>query len=226
MKKRYTYLYLALSTLAISLASCADSAVDSMFTPSMEDRVAVFSLYASPGSFQLESGSSSQSFTVSSTDNWVVSAGASWISFSNTSGNGNGSVTFNVQENASDSERSGYITVSGVQSGLTQNITVTQKGLSLSLGEQSLEFEYGGGTKTVEVHSDGHFSVKNDADWLSCEPSATSVKITALPNSEMSPRTAVVQISLDNSSLSKSVEVTQYGVSGIVIGGFDDDNDW
>ena len=60
---------------------------------------------------EFTSGSASKTFKISSNTSWTVSSDQTWCNISPTYGNGDGSVTVNVEENSSTSERSATITV-------------------------------------------------------------------------------------------------------------------
>lgn len=224
MNKYYTIISLAL--LLLGICSCTDSEIGEQFTFSMTDRTASFTLYVSNANFTTDYKTSSQSFTIFTTDSWELSTTSSWISFTSTSGTGDGKVNFTIQENPDEKQRTASILVSGVRSGLTATVTVTQSGKSLSIETSTIEFDYSGGVKTVNIQADGHFSVQNNNTWLSCEPNESTIRITAQPNSEINQREAVITISLDGTSLTHKLKITQSGVSGLIIGDFDEEQKW
>ncbi len=209
--------------LLIITSGCNDSDIDSQFTPSSSNRIASFKLDVNTEKINVGATFSSQTFTVTSTDDWKATSSDGWISFTTSSGSGNGNVSFTVQENASDQTRTARITVVGVNSNLTRTVTVNQIGMTLTIDTESLEFSYEGGTKTIEVNTEGRFTVNNPVDWVTCEISGKTVKINAKPNPEVESRETTVSISLENSSLSRSIKISQSGGFGITIKDFDDD---
>lgn len=217
---------IGLTLLMFGFCCCTDSEIDEQFTFSMTDRTATFNLSVSVTSIATDYQSSSQSFNISSSDSWEVSTSAAWISFMATSGTGNGSVNFTIQENPDENERTASILVTGVRSGMTRTVTVTQTGKTLSVETTAVEFDYSGGVKTINVQADGHFSVQNSTSWLSCEQSESAIKITAQPNTEIDTREATISVTLNGTSLSKQIQITQYGGSGLTFEDFDEEQKW
>jgi hypothetical protein len=94
----------------------------------------------------------SRSFTAASANNlelqvsadvpWTAQSSASWLTVNTASGNGNGTIIYNVAANTGTASRTGTITVSG--GGLARTFTVTQEGQPL--GQQKLVFDPNGGS--------------------------------------------------------------------------------
>lgn len=209
--------------LLIITSGCNDSDIDAQFTPSSSNRIASFKLDVSTENINVGATLSSQTFAVTSTDDWLATSSEDWISFTSSSGSGNGNVSFTVQENTSDQTRTARITVTGVNSNQIRIVTVSQTGMSLSVDTEVIEFSYEGGTKTVEVITDGRFTMNNPVEWLTCETNDKILKVSAKPNPEIAGRETTITISLENSSLSRNIKVTQRGGFGITINDFGDD---
>jgi formylglycine-generating enzyme required for sulfatase activity len=75
-------------------------------------------------SLEFAAGSGSKMFRISSNTSWAISSNQSWCSVSQISGNGDGSVTVNVEENTSISERTATITVESAS--IIRTLAVTQ----------------------------------------------------------------------------------------------------
>lgn len=220
------YSIISLVLLLFGICSCTDSEIGEQFTFSMTDRTVSFRLSVGNATILTDYKTSSQSFNISSTDSWEVSTSSSWISFTSTSGTGDGKVTFTIQENPDGNQRTASILVSGVRSGLTKTVTVKQSGKSLSVETTIVEFDYSGGVKIVNVLADGHFSVQNNTSWLSCEPTESSIKISAQPNTDINQREAVITISLDGTSLTHKLKIIQLVDTGLIIHDFDEEKKW
>ena len=87
----------------------------------------------------LELGASSRSFNANAANNkelkvtanvaWTAKSNGAWLTVKTTSGNGNGTIVYNVAANPTLTSRSATVTVSG--GGLTRTFAVTQSGLGL-----------------------------------------------------------------------------------------------
>lgn len=223
MKITKILLQFALLAVLVSIISCSDSEIDSQFTASMTDRNASLSLSVDNNTFTLSAASGSESFYLICDDNWEISSDASWVFFTTTSGNTNSIIHFSVQENTSDQVRSATIKISGIQSQKFINVYVYQKGTSLEVETEKVEFDYSGGTKEIAVTTSGSFEVAYSVDWISCAQTSNSIKITAKPNPDIDSRSTTISISLKNSEVKKQVEILQYGGSGIKIEDFGED---
>jgi len=85
---------------------------------------------------------------------------------------------------------------------------------SLSLSTNSLEFEFSGGQKTVEITSNTEWTISGDASsWLTFTPTSGSnngnFMVTVIANETVSKRTAT--ITARGGGLTQSVEVSQEG---------------
>lgn len=224
MKKNNNYISLLFFLFSIFITtSCNDSDVDSQFTPSSSDRIASFKLDVSTDLINVGATLSNQTFTVTSTDDWRATSSEDWISFTSSFGSGNGNVSFTVQENPSDKTRTAKISVNGVNSNLSHIVTITQIGFKFSIDTESIEFSSEGGIKTIEVIAEGNFTVNSPVDWLTCETNGKTITINVLPNLKEDIRETVITVILDNSSLPRSVKVTQNGGSGIIINDFNEE---
>jgi hypothetical protein len=77
--------------------------------------------------------------------NWTATTTASWITITNGSGSGNGTVTFSVQQNVGDT-RAGTITVNG------QTFTVTQaSGCTFTISQLNRNFTAAGGSGNFDL---------------------------------------------------------------------------
>ena len=130
---------------------------------------------------------------------WSAVSNAGWITLSGaTSGNGNGTVPYNVSANGSTSPRSGTLTVAG------QTFTVNQAALSCSysVSPTSQSVAAGGGTGSTSVTAPAGCAwtgVSNNTSWLSVTSGASgngngTVAFSASSNPNTSARTGTITI--------------------------------
>ena len=130
---------------------------------------------------------------------WSAVSNAGWITLSGaTSGNGNGTVPYNVAANGSTSARSGTLTVAG------QTFTVNQAALSCSysVSPTSQSVAAGGGTGSTSVTAPtgcAWTGVSNNTSWLTVTSGASgngngTVAFSASSNPNTSSRTGTITI--------------------------------
>ena len=114
----------------------------------------------------ISTGSSSQSFNVTSNTSWTVSPDQSWITISPSSGSNNGSVSVSCSNNTSTSSRNGTVTVNC--GGVTRTISVSQDGATayITLSTSALSPSYQGGSSSFDVESNISWNASESADWI------------------------------------------------------------
>jgi len=131
-------------------------------TCSMSPNSASYGSFGGSGSFNVDVLSSSCPWTASSNDTWITITSGS-------PGNGDGSVSYSVNENKSSFNRTGTITVLG------KTFTVTQEGIgplpicTLGLSSYSAQYDAPGGSGSVNVTSNLSgctWSATSNASWI------------------------------------------------------------
>ena len=158
--------------------------------------------------------SGSFNLNVSSNVSWSVSDNADWVTCNPTSGSGNGNVSVNYGQNTSTSSRTCTVTVSG--SGITKTCTFTQNGAPAYLditGCPSQYVSHNSGNFNLNVSSNVSWSVSDNADWVTCNPTSGSgngnVSVNYGQNTSTSSRTCTVTVS--GSGITKTCTFTQNG---------------
>jgi hypothetical protein len=129
--------------------------------------------------------------------------------------NGDGqTVSLTLQQNETDTSRSGYLIIS---SGKASNkLYITQHASGITLGEgKTLSFDADGGTQTVNISSDLAWTAKTSCTWLRFSPQSgnagdTKIAITTLSSSISDKRIGQVYFYFGNTK-KKYIDVTQAG---------------
>ncbi len=158
-------------------------------------------------------------FTADITSNltWTVTDTCSWLSCSPTSGNGNGSITVNYEENPYNEPRSCTIILSG--SGLNSECVVNQELAPgfLNLSPTNQNVGWMAGDFTIEVSSNIIWSVTDNCSWLECIPETGTgngeITVNYDENTSINPR--VCTITVTGSGLIYYCDVTQDGTVSI-----------
>ncbi len=157
---------------------------------------------------------STASLDISTEKNWKITNSASWLSVNNVSGSGNSTVTLTAQANPSGEKRSTTLTISDPGSN-TQTITVTQNGAApvLNISKDSLTISaLMGSTNSFDVTSNMNWTAVSNQSWLSVNKTSgygnTTLTLTAISNPTITPRIAIVTITVNGLS-PKTIIVTQ-----------------
>ncbi len=163
------------------------------------------------------SASSNNIISIKSNTSWKVTTDEDWLTFGKEAGEGDGSVTFNVEANTSMSARKGQIKVSVTNR--TNMCTVTQSGaapsLSVSPTTKSVAAAASAGN-SIKVTSNTLWSVTTDAPWLTLGKKSGegdgSVTFSIEANTSMSSRTGKITFTADGCD-AKLCTVTQSGAA-------------
>ena len=154
----------------------------------------LFSITPESLSFTAEGGN--ETITVTSNLSWTVTSSDAWLTLSNSSGEGDATLTVVAQENTSTSSRSGILTFKGKD--ITFTVNVTQEGASpnFSVTPTTLSFTSSGGNQSVSVKSNQAWTVSFDVSWLSLSTASgtgdATVSITAQANTSTDNRAGTV----------------------------------
>ena len=194
--KRFTLIVLA--AVAAVIAGCNPAE-----TPNLS---------ADATSLSFTSQGGSDAFHLSSNTSWSVTTdGASWITVSETSGQGGATILVNAQPFTEAIARSSTITVS-TPTGQIVTIAVVQTPPTPPANpqEQSLSIIAAGGEQTIPVPAGYSISAASDKDWLKVvEAKDGQVKVTADPNTSDGYRDATLSVKLTDGTLLAEVDVKQ-----------------
>lgn len=163
------------------------------------------------GYFPLSGGK--RSVPVVSNAAWEISSCPSWITTSAKSGNaGNTSFDMEVSENK-DQSREGVLIIKNAA--LSYSINVTQGGVQLELGKQTMSFTNAKGSDTFTIKSNSSWTVTSDKpSWCTVDQSSGSnnatIKVSVTANTTESSRDAIITVKAGN--VSRQVKVTQAAI--------------
>ncbi|HJQ71463.1 MAG TPA: FG-GAP-like repeat-containing protein [Blastocatellia bacterium] len=130
-----------------------------------------YSISPTGSSFPARGGEGSVTITTANNCNWTAASNAPWLVIvSADSGSGNGSVSYVVRENFTNSSRTGTLTIAG------QSFTVNQAGnCSFSISPTRRSFSGNGGTSTVSVTVSGacNWTAVSNVSWITITSGAT-----------------------------------------------------
>lgn len=147
--------------------------------------------------------------------NWTVNSTQTWVVATPSVTKGNGTISIQAQDNPYESERTATITVTSVENPSFKKVfNITQKPHKLDLSEESLTFDsYSDRRHRVRVTTSGPWTVSSNQGWLTVNPSTTSgdgdIDIDVAINSSLMPRYATITVKCSNTTLQKTISVTQ-----------------
>ncbi len=157
----------------------------------------------------------SHSFDVSANVSWSTSENASWVTVSSgSSGNGNGTVSYNVSANSSTSARSVSILVSAPPIYMTHSISQSGAEPSLTISDNSQACSSDGETHSFSVSGNVSWSASSDQSWVSITTGETgsesgTVTYDVSANSSTSARSATIAVT--GGGITRSCTITQSG---------------
>lgn len=146
-----------------------------------------------------------QSYPVTVTSNtaWSVVESLPWASANPTSGSGGGTVTITVLENPDTTERSGPLTIGGVEHLLTQqaapaSVVIDPAARTVSTAAQSYQ---------IDVVSNTDWTVTESLPWASVSPTSgtgdATLTVTVTENTAVDPRQGPIDIGGESHSLTQ-----------------------
>jgi hypothetical protein len=170
---------------------------------------------SSVATMNFDSYGGTQEFPVSSNVDWKVikGSGYDWITVSPTSGNGNKNIDVTATENNSTLDRTGYFSVWSTDEVDKYEAKVVQKGKVISIDNTNLAFSDEASTLTVNIKSDGRWTVKNTTDWITVSPTSgsgdASLSVSVAENTGKDERTGTFEV--DMAEAVETITVTQSG---------------
>lgn len=155
---------------------------------------------ADPEELIFNGGKGSASFVLESNISWDVEDDSDWISVAPSSGSDDKTITVTVQDNNTDSDRFGEITIEGEKYGQQriEDVQIIQrKQIYLDLDDEEFQFDEEGGNETFEIESNTDWIVSVDSDWVSITPLSGN-----------SDKTIDVVVEGNNTGLSRSGLIT------------------
>lgn len=162
----------------VATFKCGDKQADVKITQEAKE----FSILIEPTEIEFEAEGGEQTITVTSSDNWKLTADSDWVDVSDTVGNNGASVKISASFNNTSEQRAASIVF--VCGNKAAELKLTQKANDFSISVEPAEVAFGaeGGKQTVEVTSSHEWTLTNDTDWITTSvnegESDNSVKIT------------------------------------------------
>lgn len=152
--------------------------------------------------FDFESGAASRTVSMSTNLSfWNVLEKPSWVSVSPESGEaGEHTLTINVEDNPNTTKREGRVVVGNQGLSLADTLWVTQEGKSFGPLETVLQFENVASSNTLDISTDGDWTVTTSDGWITVAPSSGhgngQVTVTVEANETDNERTGLLSVAV------------------------------
>lgn len=171
-------------------------------------------LYVQPVADNFAAAGSTLPFTIETNVAWEARSNEQWLTLSETSGVGDGSVMTiqaTADENTSIVRKATVTVVAGED---TETFEVTQKGMSLDIVPvENPVIDRKGGEIIIDVDATIEWKVESSNDWFTAEPTADGkIKVTAPFNNTFAPKTTTITLlptSNKYGDIKSEVELTQ-----------------
>ena len=188
------------STLLKPLAALAAGLLVLSCTKTVETQLSLSDMAAN---FEA-TGSLEKTISVTSNADWTVTCPDAWVTVSPASGTGNGSFKITVAENKTFDTRSSTVTVKAGDKSSSVKVSQLAMVPSILVSPTTAEVEAAGGTVSVDVTSNGPWtvSVPSGAGWVT--PDAASgegskkVTFTIAPNTDFEARSVDVTFAVQD----------------------------
>lgn len=185
---------------------------------------------------EFDSHSGTWKISVKSSSTWTLNIDsdcASWVSATDQSGTGDKDVTLTIADNASANARSGKVEIT-LDDGQVVVATIAQKGRYMRLPFSTAQLFAKGGSKSVEIDTDGQLAYEQTGNWFTLTPLTNGAKgytITASENTTKAMREGSVRFYLTDLTDGTTVEATLRIIqapegTSFTIEGYGDDNDF
>ena len=160
-------------------------------------------------SFTVEGGE--QNITVTVNFEYEISTSADWVSYKKTEKG----ATITVPNYTEVEERTAEITISSEKYNLSKTVKVTQSAFEpkIDITPTEINFTADGNSQNIAIIANFEYEVNTSAEWLSCTKNDNGITIAVPIYVGIGERTSVVTVSSKKYNVSKTIKVTQTGLS-------------
>ena len=158
----------------------------------------------------------SQYVNVTCSGVWTITnTGTSWLSASQSVTNGNGHVVLTANNNTSESPRNAIVTITATDNpALTKKINITQERHDITLSKSSIVFSpIPSSPESFTITTIGPWTITSDQTWCTVSSASgtgnATITVNADLNTNTSNRTATITITCPNTSLKRTISVSQ-----------------
>ena len=180
-------------------------------------------LSVSPASVEIDHNPQNKIFTIISNVDWKVIPNSTWLTANLATGSDNGQITVTAEHNYVETQRTGTLTISSLDNQISKTITVEQSaytGPKLIVSPKTMSIGAAGGTKNVDVSSNKDWTVINEYDWVSVNPTSGSrvqtISVNVSKNNKTASRSATLTVTNSDNQNSSTFTINQSGAAAYI----------
>lgn len=153
--------------------------------------------------------------SVTSPCSWIAEAKNDWLIIESQTGiAGTEVLSFRVEHNDGEKERKGTIVIKNSDYNLIAELYVIQQEFipSISYEFENLSFSMEGGEQFVKISANVEYDAISSAEWLTIIKNKDGYTISAPSHYETDDRTAEIVITNEKYGITKTLQVSQYGI--------------
>ncbi len=168
-------------------------------------------LIVSPSDTSVSNNSGNVVLTINSNINWSASNTSSWLTENPASGTGNGTITVNIDQNLTSSQRKGVVTITGGSITRTVNITQSAAPVSLNVEPTVQSISYKSGSISFNITSNTIWNVGNNNNLVTVDPDSGSNNKTlrVFYNENITTDQRIGIINISSSEIIRTIKITQ-----------------
>ena len=161
-----------------------------------------YSVSVEPKEIIFDANGEEKEVTVSSSDEWELTADCDWIQTSALKGDNGTSVKITALFNNTTEQRTGSIVFNCGNKTAELKLTQEANNFSISIEPTELVFGPAGGEETVKITSSHKWTLTNDLEWITTTVSegnnGDDIRITATPNNTVNNRSGILVFTCGN----------------------------
>ena len=182
----------------VAIFRCGNKQSDIQITQEAKE----YSVSVEPKEITFDANGEEKEVTVSSSDEWELTADCDWIQTSALKGDNGTSVKITALFNNTTEQRTGSIVFNCGNKTAKLKLTQEANNFSISIEPAELVFGPAGGEETVKITSSHKWTLTNNLEWVTTTVSegnnGDNIKITATPNNTMDSRSGIVMFTCGN----------------------------
>ena len=182
----------------VAIFRCGNKQSDIQITQEAKE----YSMSVEPKEITFKANGEEKEVTVSSSDEWELTADCDWIQTSTSKGDNGASVKITASFNNTSEQRTGSIVFTCGNKTAELELTQEANNFSISIEPAELVFGPAGGEETVKITSSHKWTLTNNLDWITTTVSegnnGDDIRITATPNNTVDSRSGIVIFTCGN----------------------------
>ena len=182
----------------VAIFRCGNKQSDIQITQEAKE----YSVSVEPKEITFKANGEEKEVTVSSSDEWELTADCDWIQTSTSKGDNGASVKITASFNNTSEQRTGSIVFTCGNKTAELKLTQEANNFSISIEPAELVFGPAGGEETVKITSSHKWTLTSNLNWITTTVSegnnGDEIRITVAPNNTVDSRSGIIVFTCGN----------------------------